>query len=164
MELENAYLFGVMDGHGLFGREASGLVKTRLPIVLDSLYKNSATDRDSFILNKDLRSLIFKDSHRKVNIEMRSAAFDALYSGTTSVTVFISGNLLVCANVGDSRAIVGSSVNPISNKWRAQAISVDHKPELPGELERILRSNGRVDTFHGRINKKYRFQWKIYRT
>ena len=39
---------------------------------------------------------------------------DAMFSGTTSVCCFLSRNYLVCANSGDSRAMLCSLVN---GKW-----------------------------------------------
>jgi len=33
---------------------------------------------------------------------------DVNYSGTTNVSVFLYGKKLMCANVGDSRAVLGS--------------------------------------------------------
>jgi serine/threonine protein phosphatase PrpC len=76
----------------------------------------------------------------------------------------VSGKKLICANVGDSRAIMGSLKHKSSqltaqevvasnnthdpNKvWVAHALSRDHKPDTKDEKERILSSNGRVDTF-----------------
>ena len=39
---------------------------------------------------------------------------DVMFSGTTSVYCFLSNNNLVCANAGDSRAVLCSLVN---GKW-----------------------------------------------
>jgi serine/threonine protein phosphatase PrpC len=77
----------------------------------------------------------------------------------------VSGNHLLCANVGDSRAILGSlrsknNINLKSNEslghqnphditkmWVASALSRDHKPDAKEEKERIIACNGRIDTF-----------------
>lgn len=112
----------------------------------------------------------------KTCIDMRRRSFDINYSGSTVVTVMLSGNKLICANVGDSRAVLGSTrskrdaemieeankndksgmkfesvgrpVQGDPNKvWIATALSRDHKPDLPDEFERIMACNGRVDPF-----------------
>lgn len=44
----------------------------------------------------------------KTSFDIRRRSFDCNYSGTTVVSVMVSGNKLLCANVGDSRAILGS--------------------------------------------------------
>ena len=44
----------------------------------------------------------------KTSMDLKNRSFDCNYSGSTVVSVMISGNTLVCANVGDSRAILGS--------------------------------------------------------
>jgi serine/threonine protein phosphatase PrpC len=43
----------------------------------------------------------------KTDYELRKKQFDVNFSGTTVVTVALIGNKLICANCGDSRAMVG---------------------------------------------------------
>ena len=59
------------------------------------------------------------------------APFDVSVSGTTAVTVLIIEKTLYCANIGDSRAIIGSKNN---NKWETTALTRDHKP---GDVEEM---------------------------
>jgi len=103
-------------------------------------------------------------------MDLGNWSFDINFSGSTVVTVFISGKTLVCANVGDSRAILGSlkstqeaemikptqgefQIESIACKadndlyWVATTLSIDHKPDRKDEFEWILVSNGRVDPF-----------------
>lgn len=65
-----------------------------------------------------------------------------MFSGTTSVYCFLSNNHLVCANAGDSRAMLCSYVN---GHWQATQLSRDHKPDEPDEAARVRRSNGRIE-------------------
>ena len=77
-------------------------------------------------------------------------------------TVFFEGTRLFCANAGDSRAIkvkiftpnniLGDSKIGEDYKIQAEALSTDHKPELPEEQKRILEMGGRIDTFHDASN------------
>eukprot|EP00826_Nyctotherus_ovalis_P045207 TRINITY_DN4972_c0_g3_i3.p1 TRINITY_DN4972_c0_g3~~TRINITY_DN4972_c0_g3_i3.p1 ORF type:complete len:273 (+),score=43.86 TRINITY_DN4972_c0_g3_i3:361-1179(+) len=150
MGIEDSYLFGVMDGHGLYGREASTLLRMRLPLNL-SLVQSSARKQSKleFLANPSFRQHVFKKAYEKTNVEMKGSNFDPSYSGSTSITVFMHNSLLVCANIGDSRAIIGSWSE--QNGWRTEQVSVDHKPETKGEYERIVSCNGRVEACRGTL-------------
>jgi len=67
---------------------------------------------------------------------------DVVFSGTTSIFCFLSNNYLVCANAGDSRAMLCSMVN---GRWQVTQLSRDHKPDEPDEAARIRRLNGRIE-------------------
>ena len=58
-------------------------------------------------------------------------------SGSTSVMTLISRSHIVCANTGDSRAV-------LSRSGSAVALSHDHKPFNPGEKERIENAGSHV--------------------
>jgi len=45
----------------------------------------------------------------------KSPKIDVIFSGTTCVMIFLSQNTLLCANCGDSRAIMCSLIN---NMWQ----------------------------------------------
>jgi len=49
----------------------------------------------------------------------------------------------VCANSGDSRAIICSQSD--AGRWTSKALSRDHKPEEPDEALRIKKCNGRIE-------------------
>jgi serine/threonine protein phosphatase PrpC len=68
---------------------------------------------------------------------------DLSNSGSTMVSCYIVNNKLYCANVGDSRAIMGMK-DSTTRKWSVRALSNDHKPNLPAEAERIHKCNGRI--------------------
>ncbi len=63
---------------------------------------------------------------------------DCSRSGTTCCSVFFNGRYLVCANVGDSRALVINSLGDVTQ------LSTDHKPDLLQEKKRIGSNGGRV--------------------
>ncbi|KAI5587198.1 hypothetical protein POPTR_005G021900v4 [Populus trichocarpa] len=67
---------------------------------------------------------------------------DSFSSGTTALTIVRQGELIFVANVGDSRAVLATtgedgSLVPVQ-------LTVDFKPNLPQEAERILQCKGRV--------------------
>ncbi|KAJ7978271.1 putative Protein phosphatase-2c [Quillaja saponaria] len=67
---------------------------------------------------------------------------DSFCSGTTAVTLIKQGRDLVIGNVGDSRAVLGTRDK--DNSLIAVQLTVDLKPSLPAEAERIRKCRGRV--------------------
>jgi serine/threonine protein phosphatase PrpC len=103
------------------------------------------------------REQLLHTAFKRTNNDMLHSNFDTSYSGTTACTVLIAGDILLCANVGDSRAILASVPNAapgLSGEFIVTELSRDHKPNTPGELERILMANGRVEPARG---TKYSF-------
>lgn len=61
----------------------------------------------------------------------------AMYTGCTSCVVLVENNRIICANAGDSRAV-------LCKKGKAYPLSIDHKPELDTERNRIYKAQGWV--------------------
>ena len=59
--------------------------------------------------------------------------------------------MIVCANSGDSRAVLISSANTSSN-FIVTPLSRDHKPDLQDEALRILKRGGRIEP--SRLNQE----------
>uniref|UniRef100_A0A0D6R6Y8 PPM-type phosphatase domain-containing protein n=1 Tax=Araucaria cunninghamii TaxID=56994 RepID=A0A0D6R6Y8_ARACU len=90
---------------------------------------------------------VWKESHlrafKAMDKELRShPMLDSFCSGTTAVTVVKQDQDLVIANVGDSRAILGTMSD--DDSLTAVQLTVDLKPNLPKEAERIRNCRGRV--------------------
>ena len=99
------YLFGVCDGHGFYGGEASNFIKQRLPALIA---------QDAEILKNTKNAL--KNSILKCNAELVSLDLDVKFSGSTLNLVLIKGKTLFCANVGDSRALLARQLMDSSEK------------------------------------------------
>ncbi|CAI9088092.1 OLC1v1022329C1 [Oldenlandia corymbosa var. corymbosa] len=67
---------------------------------------------------------------------------DCFCSGTTAVTLVVQGQDIVLGNVGDSRAVLATRDK--DNFLKAVQLTVDLKPNLPGEAARIQKYKGRV--------------------
>jgi serine/threonine protein phosphatase PrpC len=82
-------------------------------------------------------------------------AVDASRSGTTCSIVLhvIPQRVLYVAHVGDSRVVLGRNLKDANGAeaWRAVDLTIDHKPDLPAERERIEK-NGGVVVFDGGWN------------
>ena len=143
----NSYIYlAVCDGHGVEGHKVSGFIKKTLPKELSaSLYnKNIATNDDN--LKKQLYNII-TDTFIKVNEKLISnETINSVFSGTTCVSVIFTPTKLICANIGDSRAVLGQYNNKIK-KWTAVNLSRDHKPTEEDEARRIYKKGGRIKPF-----------------
>lgn len=68
---------------------------------------------------------------------------DAELSGCTLCSIFIYGKMLYAANVGDSRAVLGTHIYD-KNRWITKELTFDHKPDNIMEAKRIALSGGRI--------------------
>ncbi len=140
---ENYNIFGVFDGHGVYGHIVSNFVKTFFIEYYSRKELYSKNDIFNSLIKDNYK--IIKDSFYEIERSLVRANIEADFSGSTCVLLFMINNKLICANAGDSRAII---VNEKINKYSKNDIvqlSRDHKPELDDEKQRIINSNGRVD-------------------
>ncbi|KAL0340845.1 UNVERIFIED_CONTAM: putative protein phosphatase 2C 33 [Sesamum radiatum] len=96
-------------------------------------------DTDDFQTLKESFLKAFKVMDRELRMY---ANIDCFCSGTTAVTLVKQGQDLVIGNVGDSRAVLGTRDE--NNSLTAVQLTVDLKPNLPAEEERIRKCKGRV--------------------
>ena len=73
---------------------------------------------------------------------LESSFIDTTYSGSTLICTLLLHKNLICANTGDSRAILARKSSQTSNQWSFLPLSTDHKPDVPEEKARILKSGG----------------------
>ncbi|KAJ4958686.1 hypothetical protein NE237_025797 [Protea cynaroides] len=150
---DDMVFYGVFDGHGRNGHIVSKLVRNRLPLLVlaqkNALNGHNYEDRkagfgDELVSNKRLHQWkdacinAFKVMDKELKLHEN---LDSFFSGSTAVTIIQQGEDLIIANLGDSRAILGT----ISDKGlMAVQLTTDQKPSLPMEAERIRASNGRI--------------------
>ncbi|KAI4984267.1 hypothetical protein ZWY2020_047965 [Hordeum vulgare] len=67
---------------------------------------------------------------------------DCFFSGTTAVAVLKQGHNLIIGNLGDSRAILGTRNE--DGQLIAVQLTVDLKPNIPSEAQRIRQHRGRI--------------------
>ena len=140
----NYVYMGVCDGHGMFGQDVSGYLVNTLP-----------QNMNSNLLNLNLSSLSTESPEKifptiistfvSTNIEMtEDERVDSSFSGSTCVSLFYTPEKLICANVGDSRCVIGKFDG---NNWKSKNLSRDQKPSEQDEYERIIKSGGRIESF-----------------
>jgi len=131
-------LFGVFDGHGEVGHLVSQFVIDQLPIFL-AKETNLKTKPDECI-TRACANMCAQLEKENINIA---------FSGTTAVFGLRIGNTLKIANIGDSRCVLGRKSPKKPEGYEAIPLSFDHKPENPGEYQRIINAGGRVQTLPG---------------
>ncbi|GKV03863.1 hypothetical protein SLEP1_g16105 [Rubroshorea leprosula] len=164
---EDLTFCGVFDGHGPHGHLVARKVRDALPLKLLSflhsyqsrengsgtacfkgnLRKSDARDYEKDGSAEDKLNTLWRGSflkaYKAMDKELRSHPnLDCFCSGSTAVTIVKQGSNLFMGNIGDSRAIMGSKDK--NDSMVAIQLTVDLKPDLPREAERIKRCKGRV--------------------
>ncbi|XP_065624006.1 probable protein phosphatase 2C 74, partial [Quercus suber] len=171
---EDTILCGVFDGHGPFGHMVAKKVRDSLPLKLcaqlqlNSFHKDgrddiinsglgSLTSKESALTSTDGKAGIHNQNHTDITTMRESflkafkvmdkelklhPSIDCYCSGTTAVTLVKQGRDLVIGNVGDSRAVLGTRDE--DDFLIAVQLTVDLKPNLSKEAERIKKCKGRV--------------------
>ena len=143
----NSYLYlAVCDGHGVEGHEVSAFIKRSLPKELS----NSLYNKDILTNDKNVKKKIYNiigQTFIKVNEKLISnESINSIFSGTTCVSVIYTPIKLICANIGDSRAVLGRFEKNLK-KWVAINLSRDHKPTEEDEARRIFKKGGRIKPY-----------------
>ena len=141
---------GVFDGHGQWGHYVAKAVRESLPQQLlcrwqEAVALTSLIDGEKRLgdCQFDLLRQSYLAAAAAVDDELRrSRRLDAVNSGCTALSIVKQGDLMVVANVGDSRAVLATTSD--DGDVTAVQLTVDFKPDLPQEKARIMQCEGRV--------------------
>ncbi|XP_009369998.1 probable protein phosphatase 2C 34 [Pyrus x bretschneideri] len=150
---EDMIFCGIFDGHGQWGHLVSKRVRESLPASLLCNWQETLTstsldpdfemEMDRNLHGFDMWKQSFLKTYAAIDKELKhSSKLNSYWSGATALTIIKQGENLVVANIGDSRAVLASVSD--DGSLAALQLTVDFKPNLPQEAERINRSNGRV--------------------
>ena len=136
-------IFAVLDGHGDNGHIVSQLASKYLIKKFTNLTKDF-TDVEAiynFLKKSDYQKIIniFLETDTEI---ITKTKFDVSLSGSTCVFVIQLGEHIICANIGDSRAILIYEENGQNKIFE---LSRDSKPDVPEEKKRIEILGGIVD-------------------
>ena len=107
----------------------------------DLIYKDIPFNSHEF---NELKLQISESLYRTHISLKEKYKIDTEFSGTTFCSIFLYSNIIYCANVGDSRAILGTFFFD-DNLWKTKQLTIDHLPDSPNEQKRIMQLNGRID-------------------
>lgn len=125
------YLVAVFDGHGPLGHLISGFLQINFTSTVKSFLNSCSTESLTKTFSKIINDLESK---------LMASNFDLTYSGSTLLSLFFSGQVLCCTNIGDSRAILIS----YCDEWSVRALNTEHKPYVKEEKNRVEKAGGRV--------------------
>ncbi|KAJ8647673.1 hypothetical protein MRB53_000696 [Persea americana] len=162
----------VFDGHGPLGHKVACHVRDVLPSKLseelrllkpnyiddeggdysdacDFDFNDDDDDSDDSQDNEDTRHVSlsswkarFAKVFHEMDEELNRSPINCVCSGATAVSILKQGDHLTIANLGDSRAIL--CTRDSKDQPLPIPLTVDLKPNLPTEAERIKRCRGRV--------------------
>ena len=136
-------IFAVLDGHGDNGHIVSQLASKYLIKKFTSITKdfNDVESIYNFFNQSDYQKIIniFLETDSEITSQTK---FDVSLSGSTCVFVIQLGEHIICANIGDSRAILIYEENGQNKIFE---LSKDSKPDVPEERRRIELMGGVVD-------------------
>ena len=164
--LKDFNIFGVFDGHGPEGHLISQFITRyfQLEFKNNKLIKNI---KDINIIYDKIRSNNFrmiKDIFINADNILRDQEIESRNSGTTCIIVIHIGEHIICANSGDSRAILIYDKYK-KNNYKVFPLSVDSKPELKEEKDRIYKRGGIVEKIRDQYGQEigpYRV-WNKYK-
>ena len=144
------HLFGVMDGHGINGHLISKYI-SRFVIeyfISDKnkkLFNNCKNNKEIYdILTRKKYFFINRLIYECNNSLINNTNYECNLSGSTCLLLFIIGKKIICANIGDGRAI-------ILEKTELLQLSVEQNLKDPEELKRILNKGGKVKIVKNKI-------------
>ena len=157
--LKDFNIFCVMDGHGNNGHLVSRYLMKYINLFFKNNKKMNASNQNEDSIYHRLKKSdyhilrrLFRHAERDLH---KKSKIDANFSGTTCVMVAQIGDRFICANIGDSRAIMIKTGNEIV------PLSIDQKPDDPEESKRIVQNGGEISQYeeNGEKSGPYRI-WK----
>ena len=143
-------IFGVLDGHGPEGHQVSSYASEFIPNQITENPEIKSLKDPELIYQKlkENNCQIITEAFLLCDEQLKQAEFDTYNSGSTCILIIHVGQHILCANVGDSRALVtfdDQDEDPELNYLEEAQLSIDYKPELEEEKNRIILSGGRVE-------------------
>lgn len=126
--------FYISSGHG--GGEAAQFCRLNFAELLtDQLAISSSQGA----LSPETLSTDLSTTFLRVDKEFIRGCHAEQSSGTTATALLVTSTHFICANVGDSRAILCQS------NGSTKVLTVDHRPSVQEERDRILKSGAKIE-------------------
>jgi serine/threonine protein phosphatase PrpC len=153
-------IYGIMDGHGENGHLVSQYVRNQIEEIFTNpkTYNKNSSNNNFHFKEEDIFTKLIKNDFSlikniilKINQNLSHQSFDIDYSGTTLNLLIHINTHVISVNIGDSRSIILKRSFP-KKTFEYLLLSIDHKPILKKEKERIKKSGGEVhkDIYDGK--------------
>ena len=157
-KIKDFNIFGVLDGHGVDGHHVSNYASEFIPsqIINNPEIKELSDPELIYQKLKENNCQIITEAFLSCDEQLKNAEFDAFGSGSTCILIIHIGQHILCANVGDSRALVAYDDNKEDqelNYLEQAQLSIDYKPDLEEEKNRILLSGGVVEQMQNQFGE-----------
>ena len=151
-------IFGVLDGHGPEGHYVSQFASEFIPsqIINNEEIKELKDPELIYQKLKENNCQIITECFLSCDEQLKKEKFDAYDSGTTCNLIIHVGQHILCANVGDSRALVAYDDNNEDQELKyleLAQLSIDYKPDIEDEKNRILLSGGVVEQMKNELGQ-----------
>ena len=162
--IKNFNIFAIFDGHGFNGHIISEYLKENL------IKKFERHPTIKILKNLDLiYSQLIKDNYKIIreifheldnDLLNNKELIDINLSGSTCTLIIQIGDNIICANIGDSKAILVyediniSNVNDEFNKYKNVKLSRDCTPHIETEKMRILMNGGNIIQLKNNLDKE----------
>jgi len=166
---EGVSLFAVLDGHGgsfaaeyvsgvlaqLVAEGLSGGCSAGEEQVAEALRAAFLAADEALRVQPHMAMQRLQKTRRMGDEVKTEVTFDALeMSGSTGCCVVVTPSHIITANIGDSRAVMGSE--GLDGATTAVALSTDHTPDMPGERARVEAAGGQVvEMQHSRTRLRF---------
>jgi serine/threonine protein phosphatase PrpC len=137
-------LFAIIDGHG--GDVCAEYVRRNVPPLLNCAIKKGRTPPQALTFALTAVEQNFLEDARSLGLQQSS--------GACCVAAYIENNVLVIANVGDSRAV-------LCHAGKARALSSDHKPQRDSERLRIMKMGGYIARSRNEVTECFPGQYAL---
>ncbi|KAI1727320.1 protein phosphatase 2C domain-containing protein [Ditylenchus destructor] len=142
--LVRSAFFALFDGHG--GKLASEFCANHFAVRLSAAcIKYSMPAKDVASVERSMKK-IFTDTYKAIDDEFLKEARrqrPPLKDGSTATTILLINDVLYCANIGDSKAVV-CRYKTETKETVAMQITIDHSPIHFNERMRIQKAGGIV--------------------
>jgi len=143
-DIKRSAFYALFDGHG--GKLASEFCAQKFPDHLSKAFSKLCTlDVNLFAVEK-LMKRILTETYKSIDDDFLSQALKhkpPLKDGSTACTIILLDNILYCANIGDTKAVVCRRKQETKDLI-AMPLTIDHHPQNFNERMRIQKSGGMV--------------------
>ena len=163
--IKNFNIFAIFDGHGFYGHFISEYLKNNL------IKKFEEHPKIKFLKNlKYIYSRIISDNYRIIREIFQELDNEILnnkelnninLSGSTCTLLIQIGDDIICANIGDSKAILvyedfntTVNINDEYDKYKIIKLSKDCLPNVETEKMRILMNGGKIIQLKNTFNQE----------